>query len=81
MTVTLVVYTINMITIVIDDSRGFNYNRSSVTRVVPQFGASLLRGIFRITIFLDVIVQATGFLLGSTYFGRKTFNRLTLGRQ
>ncbi len=40
MTVTTVACTVNMNTVVTDDSIGVNYDHSSVTRVMPQVGVS-----------------------------------------
>jgi hypothetical protein len=60
MNVGTVASAINMITVINDDSRGVNYDRTNVTRVVPQFGASLLEASFTIVIFLNVFSTGTG---------------------
>jgi len=46
MTIVSVAYTINMIMLITDVSRGISYNHhSAVTRVIPLYGATLLEAL------------------------------------
>ncbi len=53
MAVAIMACTINIITIVNEDS-GINYDDSSNTRVTPHFGVSLLEASFTSVIFLCI---------------------------
>ncbi len=68
MAVAIMACTINIITVVIEDSKGINYDHKSITRMTPHFGVSLL----------EVSFTSVGYKQGAHYSPHARFKTRNL---